>query len=126
MPLALPDDLAVLVREAIAASSQAAVARRCKISAAALSQLLSGTYAGSGARILTTIKAAFNGVDCPHTGTHLTLDACHGIRTRAMPQSSAPLLAHWLACQRCPIFNHATGARAPDALGASNAPKEVA
>jgi hypothetical protein len=127
MPVGLSPELDALVRAEVEQSSQAAVARRCKISAAALSQLLAGTYTGSAARLEPLIKAAFNGVQCPHLAEKITLDACTNFRTREMPQSSAPALRHWRACQTCPIFPPATGAkRATDVLGASNAPQEVA
>lgn len=111
MPVGLSPELDALVRAEVEKSSQAAVARRCKISAAALSQLLAGSYSGSAARLEPLIKAAFNGVECPHLGRKITLDACSDFRNRELPQSSARALRHWRACQACPIFTPRTGAK---------------
>jgi hypothetical protein len=59
-----------LLREAVAASSQAAVARRIGRSAASINQILKGNYAGNPDGILERVSAEFGGaeVDCPVMG----------------------------------------------------------
>lgn len=59
-----------LLRRAVAASSQAAVARRIGRSAAAVNQVLKGTYAGNPQAILDLVAAYFGDetVMCPVLG----------------------------------------------------------
>lgn len=59
-----------VLRAAVAASSQAEVARRINRSAAAINLVLKGTYAGNPDAILELVSAEFGGaeVDCPVMG----------------------------------------------------------
>ena len=93
-----------LVRQAIAElGTQAAVARTCGISRAALSSALSGTYpARTIAPLEQKLRAGLDRVACPHLGVSLRPEACAAYRSRPAPLSDPPGLRHWAACQTCP------------------------
>ncbi|GAB4196396.1 MAG: hypothetical protein OHK0024_35960 [Thalassobaculales bacterium] len=96
--------IAAMLRAAMAAGhSQAAIARRCGISTAALSMLLRGTYPASPARVERRVERALGSVACPHLRRDLPALECQGYRSRRMPTSAPHSIAHWSACQNCPV-----------------------
>jgi transcriptional regulator with XRE-family HTH domain len=74
-----------IARRAVAEHGQAEVARRIGRSPSALSQVLSGKYAGDPGTILEMIEAEFGAstVDCPILGPDTPLADCLDARKRA-------------------------------------------
>ena len=77
-----------------------------------LSLYLGGKYPSKSAqRLEAAILNTFcDRIVCPHLGSDIAQDQCHGYRTRPLPQSNPAELKHWLACQRCPLNPNITNA----------------
>lgn len=95
-------DLMQLLRQKIAETSQAHVARALDISSSALSQLMSGTYKASPDAILERVREIYGGisVDCPVLG-EIPLSKCSAERKKPFAATSHQRVALWKACQTC-------------------------
>lgn len=91
-----------LLRDAVAATSQAEVARRIGRSAAAINQVLKGSYAGNPDMILELIGAEYGGdeVDCPVMG-RIALTHCIENRQIAFSATNHQRVRLWKACRVC-------------------------
>jgi len=88
-------------------SSQAKVARAIGYSAAVVSTVLAGTYAGDMASVERAVRAALMGetVNCPVLGEIPATD-CRQHQGRPYRNTNALRVRLWQACQTC-RFNHA-------------------
>lgn len=100
------DRLAIL-RRAVSESSQAAVARRIGRSAAAINQVLKGTYAGNPDIILELAAAAYGSetVFCPVMG-EVPLAQCIEYRNRPFAATNPMRVRLYKACQVCERRRH--------------------
>ncbi len=91
-----------VLRQAVAEHGQAEVARRIGRSSSALSQILSGKYAGEPGAILELVEAAFSdsNVMCPVLGD-VPLATCIEERRKPFFPSSSQRIVLWRACQVC-------------------------
>ncbi len=98
-----------LLRSAVAASSQAEVARRVGRSAAAINQVLRGTYAGNPEIILERVAAEYgpDSVNCPVMG-EVPLAQCLESRNRPFSATNAMRVRLYKACRQCERRTHAT------------------
>ncbi|MGS0980613.1 helix-turn-helix domain-containing protein [Burkholderia perseverans] len=92
-----------MLRTAVAASTRADVAKRLGYSRTAVSQALSGTYAGKTDRIATRVLEVFGQVQCTHTGQLIELTVCVSYTTRRAPINNPLELSHWRTCRNCPL-----------------------
>lgn len=104
----MPVDVSALIAEQVKIlGSKQAVADRMGISRSAVSLYLAGRYGEVGGRVdrfeALAIAAFGEKAVCPHLGTALSTTECERFRTRALPQSDADALKHWLACRRCAL-----------------------
>jgi DNA-binding transcriptional regulator YdaS (Cro superfamily) len=81
---------------------QAEVARRLDISAAAISQLLSGKYQASPDNILEKVREIFGGetVACPELRTDIPYGECAAHRRRE-PTTDSHYARMYRACKKC-------------------------
>lgn len=98
-----------LLESAVAESSQAEVARRIGRSAAAINQVLKGTYAGNPEAILELIAAEYGGdtVDCPVMG-EVALAQCIESRNRPFAATNPMRVRLFKACHNCNRRKHGT------------------
>ncbi len=91
-----------LLRQKVTELGQAEVARRLDVSAAAISQLLSGKYQASPDNILRRVVEVFGGlsVDCPVLG-EIPLAQCSDERKKPFTTANHQAVALWRACQGC-------------------------
>jgi len=91
-----------LLREAVAGSSQAQVARTIGRSAAAINQVLKGVYAGNTDAVLERVDAEYGGaeVDCPVMG-RIALAHCIENRARAFRPTNHQRVRLWKGCRDC-------------------------
>ncbi len=96
-----PDAMQML-RDKVKEHGQAEVARRLGISAAAVSQILSGKYQAAPDAILGRVIEVFGGIsiDCPVLG-EIPLSQCADERKKAFAATSHQRVALWKACQKC-------------------------
>lgn len=100
-----PDAMKLLV-EKVAEHGQADVARKLGVSAAAVSQILSGKYNAAPDAILGRVIEVFGGlsVECPVLGG-IPLSQCAEERKKPFAATSHQRVALWKACQTCPRRN---------------------
>jgi len=91
-----------ILRNAVAESSQAEVARRIGRSAAAVNQVLKGVYAGNTDAVLERVDAEYGGAetDCPVMG-RIALSLCIENRTRAFRPTNHQRVKLWKECRGC-------------------------
>ncbi len=91
-----------LLKQAVAASSQAEVARRIGRSASAINQVLKGSYPNPEA-ILELVAAEYGGdtVDCPVMG-QVPLAQCLEERGRPFRATNHQAVKLFQACTKCP------------------------
>ena len=96
-----PDAMQML-RDKVKEHGQAEVARRLGISAAAVSQILSGKYQAAPDAILGRVIEVFGGIsiDCPVLG-EIPLSQCADERKKPFAATSHQRVALWKACQKC-------------------------
>lgn len=96
-----PDAMQML-RDKVKEHGQAEVARRLGISAAAISQILSGKYQAAPDAILGRVIEVFGGIsiDCPVLG-EIPLSQCADERKKPFAATSHQRVALWKACQKC-------------------------
>ncbi|MCO8326837.1 hypothetical protein ABEG10_14035 [Burkholderia cenocepacia] len=97
-----PDWFAML-RDAVAATSQAEVARMLDYSNATVSLVLSGKYAGKTDRVAARVLKTFGQVQCTHTGQQISLTVCVSFANRRAPLNNPMELSHWRTCRNCPL-----------------------
>lgn len=92
-----------IARRAVAEHGQSEVARRIGKSASALSQVMSGKYAGSPDTILELIEAEFgeSTLECPELG-EIALATCIEERDKPFKATSSQRVRLYRACQGCP------------------------
>ena len=100
-----PDDTnwMQLLREAVNASSQTAVAGRLGVSRTTVSLVLSGKYPGKTDRVADRVLRAFGQVQCTHTGQPIQLTVCVSYANRRAPINNPLELSHWRACRTCAL-----------------------
>lgn len=91
-----------LLRAEAKRSSMRAVAGRLGYSAATVSLVLAGKYAGKTDRVAKAALALLDVVECPHARQTLPLAECRSIALGSAPTHHPMKLGHWRACQRCP------------------------
>jgi hypothetical protein len=91
-----------LLHTAVEGSSQAQVARRIGRSAAAINQILRGSYAGNPDTILELVSAEFGGaeVDCPVMGRIPRIHCIENRQIKFMPTNHQRVRL-FQACQDC-------------------------
>jgi len=91
-----------LLRRAVAAGSQAAVARKLGYSAATISQVLSGNYGGALDAVLARVEDVYSpsSVDCPLLG-HIGYPRCVSERRRPFSMANPHLVRMYRACKNC-------------------------
>lgn len=97
------EDWLTVLREACAASSQAAVARRLDYSAAVVNQVLKGTYTGDLRSVRKAVEGALMGltVNCPVIG-ELPRHRCLEYQRRGFAATNPLRVALAQACPTCP------------------------
>lgn len=95
-------DAMKLLNEKVAELGQAEVARRLEVSAAAISQMMSGKYQAAPDNILKRVIEIFGGlsVECPVLGT-IPLSRCAQERKKPFAAVNHQAVALWKACQTC-------------------------
>lgn len=95
-------DAMKLLTEKVNEIGQACSARQLGISAAAISQVLSGKYQAAPDAILNRVIEIFGGlsVKCPVLGD-IPLSQCSTERKKPFAATSHQRVALWKACQRC-------------------------
>lgn len=92
------------LREAVDASSCAAVGRRIGYSRVAVSHIYHGRYGAGTERIRAAFLEAYgDGPECPHLGHQISPAECADHRSGPMPTSNPARFKHWTACQACPL-----------------------
>lgn len=97
------NDLLTMLKEAVtAAGSQSAVARRIGYSAPAVSQALSGTYAGDLATLLGRVEEIYGSrlVNCPVLA-EIPITRCAVERKTAFSASNPVRVRLFKACRNC-------------------------
>lgn len=96
-------DAMKLLQQKVAEHGQAEAARRLEVSAAAISQILSGKYQASPDAILRRVIEVFGGlsVGCPVLG-EIPLSRCAQERKKPFTTANHQAVALWRACQGCP------------------------
>lgn len=95
-------DWMAILRDEVAKSSVAAVAREIGYARTSLSLVLHGRYQGSTDRVAARVLECFaDHFLCPHQGSEISPASCRELRDRPMPTSSARDLRQWTACQHC-------------------------
>ncbi len=101
-----------ILKDQVAKSSKADVAKRIGYSRTAVSLALSGNYKGSTDKLEAAVLETFTGpIECPFLAERISSDDCTDFRTRPIPQSSAAALRHWRACQACPLARNESEVR---------------
>lgn len=92
-----------ILRRAVADHGQAEVARRIGRSNSAISQILSGKYAGASDSVLELVEGAFgtSSVICPELG-EIPLAVCIEERDKPFAATSSQRVRLYRACQKCP------------------------
>lgn len=95
-------DAMKLLHQQVSELGQAEVARRLDVSAAAISQLRSGTYQASPDNILRRVVEVFGGLSaiCPVLG-EIPLSRCAEERKKPFAAVNHQAVALWKACQAC-------------------------
>ncbi len=98
------DDRMDLARKVVEQFGQSRVAVRIGKSPSALSQVLSGKYAGSPDTILELIEAEFGNstIECPELG-EIPLATCIEERDKPFKATSSQRVRLYRACQVCPF-----------------------
>ncbi|PVX80025.1 helix-turn-helix domain-containing protein [Paraburkholderia unamae] len=91
-----------MLRDAVGASSQSAVAKRLEVSHTTISLVLSGKYAGKTDRVAARVLRVFGQVQCTHTGQQIELTVCVSYAARRAPLNNPLELSHWRTCRTCP------------------------
>lgn len=96
-------DWLTVLREACAASTQAAVAKRIDYSATVVNQVLKGTYNGDLRSVQAAVEGALMGatVDCPVIG-ELPRHKCLEYQRRGFAATNPLRVALAQACPTCP------------------------
>lgn len=96
-----PDAMKLLTQK-VNEIGQAETARRLGMSAAAISQLLSGKYQANPDNILNKVIEVFGGISvrCPELRCDITLSECSGHRKRE-PIADSFFARMYRACQKC-------------------------
>lgn len=96
-------DLMKLLREMVAELGQAEIARSLGISAAAISQLLSGKYQANPDNILEKVRETFGNetVACPELRADIPYGECAAHRRRG-PTTDSHYARMYRACRKCP------------------------
>lgn len=91
------------LRQAVDAEGLRKVADRLGYSHSALCQVLNGSYPAKTDRLAARVEAVLGQVACPHLGAEIAAAACQTYRERSLPGHSPSALAHFRACQVCPL-----------------------
>jgi transcriptional regulator with XRE-family HTH domain len=99
--------LSLLKNAVDAGASQSEVARRLGYSPTAISQALSGKYAGSLEHLLARVIEVYGNrqVDCPVLGV-IMLGRCAEERKRPFSASNPVRVRLWQQCKKCEIKNN--------------------
>lgn len=99
--MTLPDRMEIL-RTAVAAHGQTGVAARIGRSNSAISQILSGKYAGGAETILELVEAEFgtSTLNCPELG-EIALATCIEERDKPFKATSSQRVRLFRACATC-------------------------
>ena len=97
------NDRLSLLKKAVSDHSQADIARKIGRSAAAINQVLKGTYAGNPDTILELVAAHYGGdtVTCPVMG-EVRLSQCLESRNRPFSATNSMRVRLFKACRLCP------------------------
>lgn len=98
-----PPDWLLVLGQACDADSQAAIARRLKVSAAAVNQVLKGTYLGSPANLEIRVRGELMGktLGCPVLG-EISVSRCFDEQRRPYAGTNPLRVRLYRACQTCP------------------------
>jgi len=92
-----------MLREAVDASSQTAVAERLGVSRTTVSLVLADKYPGKTDRVADRVLRVFGQVKCTHTGQLVQLAVCVSYANRRAPLNNPLELSHWRACRTCAL-----------------------
>ncbi len=98
-----PDRWLEMLREAVAASSQTAVAERLDVSRTTVSLVLAGKYPGKTDKVAARVLRVFGQVQCTHTGQPIELTVCVSYATRRPPVNNPREMSHFRTCLKCPL-----------------------
>lgn len=88
------------LKQTVAETSTAQVAKRIGVSRTAVSLVVNDKYPANPQKIFAAYDAAYGGVTCPYLAVDITREQCRDYATKDRP--SNPLgLAHWKACKNC-------------------------
>lgn len=90
-----------LLKEAVANSNRAAVARELDVSRTTISLVLDGKYPAKTDKIAELVLNTYGKVDCPHLAVQITLAECRSYHEMNVPTSSPRAMKHWRECQSC-------------------------
>lgn len=97
-------DAAALLKNAVAASSVTAVARRLGVARSSLSLVINGRYPGGTSKMEKRILEIL-GQPCPVYGEARNLETCATRRGTPMPTSNPYALRQWRECQQCNLWS---------------------
>ena len=92
-----------MLREAVTASSQTAVAERLGVSRTTVSLVLANKYPGKTDRVAARVMNVFGQVQCTHTGQPIALTVCVSYANRRAPLNNPLELSHWRTCRTCAL-----------------------
>lgn len=93
-----------VLHRALTTRSVREVARRVGVSAATISLVSRGQYAGDTDGVLALVVGAFAGDfvrTCPHSGQTVTAQHCANARAARAPTHNPSRMIQWGACQAC-------------------------
>lgn len=96
------------LHRALMTNSVREVARRVGMSAATISLVSRGQYAGDAAGVLERVNSTFASDfvrACPHTGQTVTAQHCANARAASAPTHNPARMSAWVACQRCTVVD---------------------
>lgn len=101
----MTDDWKIVLAEACARSSQAAIARRIGYSAGVISGVLKGTYKGDESRVQQAVEGALMGltVDCPVIG-EIPRNVCLEYQRRPFAATNPMRVQLARTCPTCPHY----------------------
>jgi hypothetical protein len=103
----LDSEVEAALRAAIAASSQAKVAKKIGYSASTLSQVLNGTYGGNLTKFEQCVRGALlsETVNCPALGMEIKRNVCveHQNRPQKFAMVNPMYIKLFRACPGCPF-----------------------
>ncbi|HZZ04610.1 hypothetical protein [Paraburkholderia sp.] len=97
------NDWMQMLRDAVAASSQTAAAKKLDVSRTTVSLVLAGKYLGKTDRVAARVMNVFGQVKCTHTGQPISLTVCVSYTERRAPLNNPLELSHWRTCLTCPL-----------------------